>query len=183
MRRPRAALTIRKDILAVGTLLLLVSLLVYYTPVRTTFYADYTSFSPSAKQGWYDFGLLYIPGGDGLSAKLLSDSPIIFGIVTRQSWDAFISSTSPAPVFTSSVRGTNGSVSIAPGSGTALYLVAGIPAGSTLPVFKVIVVTTGQHVLVYYAMMAAIPGAVLIMLSITYERFKYTWLAAVRRHR
>ncbi len=182
-RRGAANYMTRRDILAVGTVMLVIALLVYFTPVQTTFYANYNAFSPSPKQGWYDLGLLYIPAGDTLYARLLSESAMVFGIVAQNMWDAFVAGNASAPEFISSIHGSYGSVSFTPRSGTAFYLVAGASSGNALPSFKTIIVTTSQHSLEDYAILAALPGLILVVLSMTYDRFKSAWFGVVRRHR
>ncbi len=178
---PRHA--IRKDMLLVGTVILVVALLIYSAPVQNTFYADYNSFSPSPRPGVYDLGLLYIPSQDTLSAKLFSSSAILFGIVSQNAWSDYLGGNTSILRFLADVNGTQGSFSFTASTNTELYFVTQVADGGQLPVFKVIVVTTVQHSLADYAILASLPGLALVALSVTFERSKSHWFAFVRKHK
>ena len=169
--------------LLVGVVILVIALLIYSAPVQSTFYADYNSFSHSPKPGLYDLGLLYIPSQDTLSAKLFSASAMLLGIVSQNAWSDYMDGNTSVLRFVAVINGTHGSFSFTASTNTELYFVAQVADGGQLPVFKVIVITTAQHSLADYAILASLPGLALVALSVTYERSKSRWFMLVRKHK
>ncbi len=183
MRRDRPGGVIRRDMLLVGAVILTIAILIYYVPIQNTFYADYNSFSPSSKPGLYDLGILDIPAYDTISVKLFSSSALVFGIVSKDSWNSFIGGNSSVLSFISKINGSYGSFSFTPATNAELYFVAGAPDNGQLPIFKVIVVTVAQHALSDYAILASLPGFALVLISVVYEQMKSAWYGFVRRRK
>lgn len=162
----------RKDVFTAGAALLVVGLLVFSTPLTVESVLAGNGFGYSGKLNWYQSGLVYLPKGDSISIKLISDEPVSMGLVSFADWNEFLNSDAAQPVFLSHLNGASGTLSVVARSNIFMYIVAAPVRGSTLPVFELVVYATNPHGFVDYSYIAFASGFILVALSLSYESGK-----------
>jgi hypothetical protein len=173
----------RKDVFAAGATLIAVGLLVFFTPLTVTSVLTASGFSYSGKAGWYESGLVYLPKGDALSVKLISDVPVSVGFASFSDWNAFLNSSATRPVLLAGMNGASGTVSLVARANTLMYIVIAPDAGTALPVLELVVNATNPHGFADYAYIALVSGFILVALSMSYESAKKALNGRFRHNR